>query len=140
MAVFLQFSCAHKQSTPNIRYCFPMFIHPPSSQLFIPPNILTINHTFQNHNQHKCSSTCTVIASLNFLIEKQSLKIKYSFMKKIFFLHCLIMLSIASFSQQIPKGMKYQGVTRDLKGLVPAEQKVISFCALNRSYALITIF
>ena len=53
-------------------------------------------------------------------------------MKKIFFLHRLIMLSIASFSQQIPKGMKYQGVTRDLKGLILAEQKVISACALHR--------
>lgn len=61
-------------------------------------------------------------------------------MKKIFFLLCVTMLSIASFSQQIPNGKKYQGVTRDLKGLVPAEQKVISACALNRSYALITIF
>lgn len=52
-------------------------------------------------------------------------------MKKIFFLLCVTMLSIASFSQQIPNGMKYQGVACDLNGVVLAEQKVISACALN---------
>lgn len=46
-------------------------------------------------------------------------------MKKFFFLLCLALLSVASFSQQIPKGMKYQGVARDLKGLVLAEQKIV---------------
>ena len=53
-------------------------------------------------------------------------------MKKIYFLLCLIMLSIISFSQPISKGIKYQGVTRDPNRLVPAEQKVISACSLNR--------
>ncbi|MES2881394.1 MAG: hypothetical protein V4676_04540 [Bacteroidota bacterium] len=46
-------------------------------------------------------------------------------MKKIFFLLCIAMLSLASFSQQIPQGMKYQGVARDLKGLILAEQKIV---------------
>ena len=44
-------------------------------------------------------------------------------MKKIFFLLCLAMLSIASFSQQIPEGIKYQGVT--LKAVVLAAQKIV---------------
>ena len=51
-------------------------------------------------------------------------------MKKIFFLLCLTMFSIVSFSQQIPKGMKYQGVARDLKGAVLAEQKIVLRIAL----------
>jgi hypothetical protein len=51
-------------------------------------------------------------------------------MKKIFFLLSLVMLSIVSFSQQIPQGMKYQGVARDLKGVVLSEQKIILRIAL----------
>src|SRR5688572_24466275 len=51
-------------------------------------------------------------------------------MKKIFFLLCLAMISIVSFGQQVPKGMKYQGVARDLKGLVLAEQKIVLRIAL----------
>jgi hypothetical protein len=46
-------------------------------------------------------------------------------MKKIFFLLCLVMLSIACFSQQMAKGMQYQGDARDLKVDVPAEQKIL---------------
>ena len=35
--------CTYKQAIPNIRDCLPTFIHPPSLNVFITPNIQITN-------------------------------------------------------------------------------------------------
>ena len=54
-------------------------------------------------------------------------------MKKIYFLLCPTMLSIAPFSQQInPRDKKHQGVSCDHEEVRRAKQKMIAACPQNR--------
>lgn len=43
---------------------------------------------------------------------------------------CFLLIFTTAFSQKVPNGMKYQGVARDLKGIVLSEKKIVLRIAL----------